>query len=69
MYLETERLIIRNWKLDDVPAYAEIVVDPAVMRYIRDGATQTYEQAEHFVFERFKELYGKNSVMYVLEPS
>lgn len=52
MYLETERLIIRDWRLDDVPAYAEIVADPDVMRYIRNGSTKTYEQAERFVEER-----------------
>ncbi len=37
--LETERLILREWTLEDAPAAFAIYGDPAVMRYI--GATGT----------------------------
>ena len=32
--LETERLILRMWELDDFEAYAEMSADPEVMRFI-----------------------------------
>lgn len=49
MYLQTQRLIIRSWQAEDVAPYARIVANPDVMRYIGDGSTHTYEQAQHFV--------------------
>jgi len=36
MELETHRLIIRSFREDDCAAYAEIVRDPEVMRYLGD---------------------------------
>ena len=49
LHLETERLIIRNWRASDVKPYAAIVADPEVMKYIGDGKPRTYESAEVFV--------------------
>lgn len=37
--LETQRLILRMWKEDDLEAYASICADPEVMRYLGDGKT------------------------------
>lgn len=34
---ETERLILKNWELDDFEAFAAIARDPQVMRYIAEG--------------------------------
>ena len=38
MLLSTHRLLIRPFSTDDVTAFAEIVADPEVMRYIGDGS-------------------------------
>jgi RimJ/RimL family protein N-acetyltransferase len=35
--LETDRLVLRAFRQDDFPAYAAIVGDPPVMRFIGDG--------------------------------
>ena len=37
--LETERLLLRQFRNDDHAAYAEILADPEVMRYIGTGTT------------------------------
>ena len=37
--LETERLRLRMFRDDDLDAYARIVADPEVMRYLGDGQT------------------------------
>ena len=49
MRLETARTIIRGWREEDIPAYAQIVADPEVMKFIWDGATQDATQAAAFV--------------------
>lgn len=47
--LETERLILRMWTLDDAPAAFEICRDAEVMKYIGTGKPyETVEQAEEF---------------------
>jgi RimJ/RimL family protein N-acetyltransferase len=46
--LRTERLLLRQWRNDDLDALAPTYADPEVMRYIRDGAVQSRaETAEH----------------------
>lgn len=35
--LETERLDLREWREEDLPAHAAMGADPEVMRYIGDG--------------------------------
>jgi RimJ/RimL family protein N-acetyltransferase len=56
--VETERLIIRNWRESDIDPYAELSADPEVMRYIGDGQPRTREYAESFV-HRMMDLYRK----------
>jgi ribosomal-protein-alanine N-acetyltransferase len=46
MRLDTPRTIVRSWTPADIPAYARIVADPQVMRFIADGSVHTYAQAE-----------------------
>jgi RimJ/RimL family protein N-acetyltransferase len=46
---ETERLVIRSFLLSDVPAYAKIVADPRVTKYLADGSPHTYEEAEAYI--------------------
>jgi RimJ/RimL family protein N-acetyltransferase len=43
--LETDRLVLRAWRDDDLDAYAALCADPEVMRYIGNGAPQRREQA------------------------
>lgn len=46
--LRTERLLLRQWRDDDLDALAPMYADPEVMRYIRDGTVQSRAQtAEH----------------------
>ncbi|MFC4066248.1 GNAT family N-acetyltransferase [Actinoplanes subglobosus] len=42
--LRTERLLLRQWKDDDLDALTPMYADPEVMRYIRDGSVQTREE-------------------------
>ncbi len=49
MRTETERLLIRSFSISDVPAYAEIVADPRVTKYLADGSPHTYEEAETYI--------------------
>lgn len=37
MRLQSERLLIRDWTLEDVPAAFEVYGDPEVMRYVGSG--------------------------------
>jgi RimJ/RimL family protein N-acetyltransferase len=46
--LTTDRLLLRQWRADDLDALAPIYADPEVMRYIRDGSVLSRQQtAEH----------------------
>src|SRR3954470_12806767 len=46
--LRTERLLLRQWRDDDLDALAPMYADPEVMRYIRDGSVLSRQQtAEH----------------------
>ncbi len=45
MRLETQRLLIRPFRMADLAAFAEIVGDPEVMRYIGDGSPWSPAQA------------------------
>lgn len=49
VHARTERLILRDWCSDDVDAYAAIVADPDVMRFIGDGLPRDRSHAEAFV--------------------
>ena len=54
MELQTDRLVLRRWREEDVEPYADICADPQVMRYIADGSTLTPEQAAAQI-ERFEQ--------------
>lgn len=45
--LETQRLILREWRDDDIPSFAAMNQDLQVMKYF--PATLTYEQSANFV--------------------
>jgi RimJ/RimL family protein N-acetyltransferase len=43
--IETERLVMRPWREEDLDPYAELCADPEVMRYIGTGRTLDREEA------------------------
>ena len=45
--LETERLILRNWREDDFEAYASLCADPQVMRYLGGKTLDRTEAWRH----------------------
>ena len=47
--LETERLLLRPWRVDDRDAFRPIATDPEVMRYITGGKPWADEQIDDFV--------------------
>lgn len=58
--LETERLILRTWTLDDAPKLFEICSNAEVMKYLGTGKPyETIEQAKDFL--RWAEDYQKEN--------
>jgi RimJ/RimL family protein N-acetyltransferase len=43
--VETERLLLRQWRDTDLDAYAELLADPNVMRFLGDGSTANRNDA------------------------
>ncbi len=56
-YLETDRLILRSWKPDDLPLFAAMNKDERVMRYFPE--ILTYEQTESF-YNRIQSEFERN---------
>ncbi|MCX3062333.1 GNAT family N-acetyltransferase [Streptomyces beihaiensis] len=52
--IHTPRLLLRRWTDDDLIPMAEVNADPAVMRWIRDGAVLDLEQTAEAI-ERWEE--------------
>ncbi len=50
MYLESERLVIRKFTLDDLEAVHEYTSNPMVMKYIPEGV-MTMKETNHFIRE------------------
>ena len=64
-YFETERLILRGWREDDLPIFAAMNCDERVMRYF--PATLTIAETRQF-FERIKdEFLRKGWGLYTVE--
>ncbi|HXY71215.1 MAG TPA: GNAT family N-acetyltransferase [Actinomycetota bacterium] len=55
--LETERLVLRPFILDDLDALAESLADPEVMRYVGEGEAvgKTRTESEHILTELIAE--------------
>lgn len=58
MNLQTERLVLDSWQMDDWRAFRSIATDAEVMRYITGGVPWTDEQIQNFV-ERQMLLYSE----------
>lgn len=48
--LETERLVLREWRESDFPTYAAMCADPNVMRYIGGKTFTTLEAWRHMAY-------------------
>jgi RimJ/RimL family protein N-acetyltransferase len=57
MVIKTDRLIIRSFRESDSPAYAAIVADAEVTRFLGDGSPHSYQQAAAAVLD-----YGLNTL-------
>ena len=60
-FLETERLFIRNWTLDDVEAAYAMYSDPEVARFIRDAPEESLESQRatlEVVLKKYDEMGG-----------
>jgi RimJ/RimL family protein N-acetyltransferase len=55
--LETERLVLRRFTLDDVDALVELDSDPEVTRFITNGAATPRAEVEERVLLRFLRYY------------
>ncbi len=49
--IETERLLLREFTLDDAPGYLALNGDPEVLRYTYDPPMQTLEDARRILRE------------------
>lgn len=54
--LRTERLLIRAWREHDRPAFARLVADPQMMRFINDGQPLSAALSEHFLLRQQRSL-------------
>lgn len=60
MILETPRLVLRTWRADDLPAFAELNADPEVMRYL--GGTALSREESDSIAEWGQERYAEEGI-------
>jgi RimJ/RimL family protein N-acetyltransferase len=65
--LETPRLVLRSFEQDDVEAWARIMRDPEVMRYLGDGARYRVKRAAAGVLARFSDIEARGAVSNLME--
>jgi RimJ/RimL family protein N-acetyltransferase len=54
--LETARLIVRPWRAEDRPAFAAMMSDAEVMRYLNHGRTFTDAQVDEWLARQARQL-------------
>lgn len=67
MKIESDRLIIRSFRLDDIPDYHRIVSDPRVTRFLRNSSPHSYEEAEQYVQKTIEEERRTGIARYAVE--
>jgi RimJ/RimL family protein N-acetyltransferase len=60
--LESERLVLRRWRPEDVADYAVVLADPAVMRFMGSGWRHRAKRAAARVVARFSDLEARRAV-------
>ena len=66
VFLETERLILRNWRADDWLLIRPMSLDPEVMRYIGHYQPWSDEETRQFVTNRMSDYEGYGWTMWPL---
>lgn len=69
IHARTERLLLRDWMLDDVAPYTALVADPDVMRYIGDGKPRSRTYAVNFVQEQIRHQKTRGWMRFVVEEA
>lgn len=57
MRLETQRLILREFTIDDLDDFASLMADPEVMRFSLKGPMEDKEQAREYLQKRILDHY------------
>jgi RimJ/RimL family protein N-acetyltransferase len=60
--LESARLVLRPWHVSDVAAYAPIIGDPEVMRFMGSGRRYRVKRAAAKVVARFSDVEARRAV-------
>ena len=58
IYAETERLILRSWRRDDLPLFAEINRNQEVMKYFRHRLAMKRARPFTIVFKKNSRIRG-----------
>ncbi len=67
--IETGRLLLRQWRDEDVDPFVDICADPEVMQYIGDGRPRTRERTEQHVREFRRAWRDCGFGLYVIEET
>lgn len=67
MRIETDRLVIRSFEISDIDAYAAIVADPRVTRYLSSSAPHSFKEASDYVLAVVEEEANSGIVRYAVE--
>jgi RimJ/RimL family protein N-acetyltransferase len=65
IYLETDRLILRGWKEEDLPLFAAINNDPKVMEFM--ASLLSYQETADFIIRIKQEFQQKGFGLYAVE--
>ena len=66
MIIQTNRLTIRSFQESDIPAYAAIVADPEVTRFLAGGSPHSYAQAAAYVHACIRSEAGEGLSRYAV---
>ncbi|WP_406299795.1 GNAT family N-acetyltransferase [Embleya sp. NBC_00888] len=65
--IETDRLLLRRWRDDDLPALTAMNADPEVMRYVGDGLPRTPEQSAAALVEYERAWQARGFGLFAIE--
>lgn len=65
--IETERLVLRDWSLDDLDALCVMTADPEVMKYITRGESRTREQTKEGIERQMSTAAERGFCMWAVE--
>lgn len=66
IYLETERLILRDYTKDDAEEYSRLMADDEVMYYLQDIQHHSREESEKYFADILQDIRGKDRCRYFL---